>query len=123
MSGNRKAADLDTLWRVSRSPPGSETRACIHRVGVGTRESQLSPCPIHGEEAVLNFQAYRQRIPRLLCELHVKDTKVDGYARYQVRIVKSEQTWDGLMAVLADHSTDGRMLSGKVGNQGPRDPL
>ena len=70
----------------------------------------------------LNFQAYRQRIPRLLCELHVKDTKVDGYARYQVRIVKSEQTWDGLMAVLADHSTDGRM-SGKVGNQGPRDPL
>ena len=70
-----------------------------------------------------NFQAHKQRIPRHLCELFFfKDTKVDGCAGYRVRIVNSERTWDGLMAVLADHSTDGR-LSGKVGNQGPRDPL
>ncbi len=110
------------LWQVSRSPPGSETRACIHRVGVGTRENQLSPCRYYGEETVINFQAHTQRNPCRLCELHVKDTKVDGYARYQVRIVKSERAWDGLLVVLVDRSTDGQM-SGKVGNQGPRDPL
>ena len=52
-----------------------------------------------------------------------RDTKVDGYARYQVRIVKSERAWDGLVVVLVDHSTDGHVLSEKVGNQGPRDPL
>jgi len=47
-SGSRKAADLNTLLQVLRSLPGSETRACIHRVGVGTRESHLSACTIHG---------------------------------------------------------------------------
>ncbi|GAG76845.1 unnamed protein product, partial [marine sediment metagenome] len=29
-------------------------------------------------------------------------------ARYRGRIAKSEQTRDGLLAVLADHSTDGQ---------------
>jgi hypothetical protein len=52
-----------------------------------------------------------------------RDTKVEGYARYQVRRAKSEQTWDGLVAVLVDHNTAGRLSSEKVGNQGPRDPL
>ena len=53
----------------------------------------------------------------------IRDTKVDGYARYQVRIVNSERAWDGLLVVLVDRSTGGQMLSGKVGNQGLRDPL
>ena len=90
---------------------------------MGTRESHLSPCTIHGEETVFNFRAHKKRIPRRLCELIFRDTKVDGYARYQVRIAKSEHAWDGLVAVLVDHSTAGHMLSEKVGNQGPRDPL
>ena len=90
---------------------------------MGTRESHLSPCTIHGEETVSNFRAHKKRIPRRLCELFFRDTKVDGYARYQVRIAKSERAWDGLMVVLVDHSTDGHVLSEKVGNQGPRDPL
>ena len=35
----------------------------------------------------------------------IRNTKVDGDARYQVRTANSERTWDGLLAVLADHST------------------
>ena len=34
----------------------------------------------------------------------LRDTKVDGYARYQVRIVNSERAWDGLVVVLVDRS-------------------
>jgi len=42
-----------------------------------------------------------------------------------VRIAKSERARDGHLEVLADHSTDGKekILLGKVGNRGPRDPL
>ena len=71
-----------------------------------------------------NFQAHKERKPRPLCEPFIQGTrKVDGYTRYQVRKAKSEQSWDRLMAVLVDHSTDGHLVSEKVGNQGPRDPL
>lgn len=38
------------------------------------------------------------------------DTKVDGKARYQVRIANSERIRDGLLVVLADHSTDGLVI-------------
>jgi len=65
----------------------------------------------------------RREYPAAYASFFFRDTKVDGYARYQVRKAKSEQTWNGLMAVLADHNTDRHMLSEKVGNQGPRDPL
>ena len=39
----RKAAVLDAVWRVSRTPPGSESGACSHRGNSGTWESHLSP--------------------------------------------------------------------------------
>ena len=53
-----------------------------------------------------------------------RNTKVDGDAGYQVRTVKSERTWDGLVAVLTEHSTDGLISRvGKAGNRCPRDPL
>ena len=67
-------------------------------------------------KAVTNFQAHEARKPRPSCE-PFRDTKEDGYTGYRVRIVNSEQTRDGLLAVLVDHSTDGRDgTSGKVGN-------
>src|SRR2546426_12470765 len=44
----RKAAILDALWRVSRTPPGSESGACLQRGNSGTWESHLSPCVIPG---------------------------------------------------------------------------
>src|SRR3989442_15725049 len=44
----RKAAILDALWRVSRTPPGSESGACLQRGNSGTWESHLSPCALPG---------------------------------------------------------------------------
>jgi len=45
------------------------------------------------------------------------DTNERRHARYRVRIAKSERAREGHLAVLVDHSTDGRALSktGKVG--------
>ena len=84
----------------------------------------MSPCSIHGEETVSTSRRISREYPASYANLlFLRDTKVDGYARYQVRIVNSERAWDGLVVVLVDRSTDGQMLSGKVGNQGPRDPL
>ena len=48
VSSGWKAAVLGALWRVRRTPPGSESGACLHRGNSGTWESHLSPCPIPG---------------------------------------------------------------------------
>ena len=45
---HRKAAVLDAVWRVSRTPPGSESGACLQRGNSGTWESHLPPCFIPG---------------------------------------------------------------------------
>ena len=47
-SSGRKAAVLRALWRVRRTPPGSKSRACMHRGSSGTWESHLFPCHIPG---------------------------------------------------------------------------
>ena len=44
----RKAVVLGAVWRVCRTPPGSESGACLQRGSSGTWESQLSPCLIPG---------------------------------------------------------------------------
>jgi hypothetical protein len=44
VSSGWKAAVLGALWRVRRTPPGSESGACLHRGNSGTWESHLSPC-------------------------------------------------------------------------------
>jgi hypothetical protein len=49
VSSGRKAAVLGAIWRVLRTPPGSESRACIHRGDLGTWENHLSPCDIPGK--------------------------------------------------------------------------
>ena len=38
-----KAAVLGAQWRVRRTPPGSESGACLQRGNSGTWESHLSP--------------------------------------------------------------------------------
>src|SRR5947208_15825459 len=43
-----KAAVLGALWRVRRTPPGSESGACLHRGNSGTWESHVSPCQTPG---------------------------------------------------------------------------
>ena len=49
VSSGRKAAVLGAIWRVPRTPPGSESRACMHRGDLGTWENHLSPCNIPGK--------------------------------------------------------------------------
>ena len=45
---DRKAAVLSAIWQVRRTPPGSESGACLHRGSSGTWENHLSPCTIPG---------------------------------------------------------------------------
>ena len=68
-----------------------------------------------------NFQAYEVRKPRPLYEPY-RNTKADGYARYQARRAKSEQPWDGLVAVLVDHSTAGHVSVREGGEPRPTGP-
>jgi len=44
----RKATVLCATWRVHRTPPGSESGACLHRGSSGTWENPLSPCTTPG---------------------------------------------------------------------------
>jgi hypothetical protein len=43
-SMQRKAAVLKAIWRADRTPPGSESGACMHRDNSGTWEGRMSPC-------------------------------------------------------------------------------
>src|SRR5712691_11436809 len=43
-----KAVVLSALWQGCRTPPGSESGACLQRGNSGTWESHLSPCAIPG---------------------------------------------------------------------------
>jgi hypothetical protein len=70
--------------------------------------------------------SFRSAASPALSTIKGGDTKQERHARYRGRIAKSELTRDGLLAVLAEHSTDGQggyELAGKVGNRGPKDPL
>ena len=49
VSSGRKAAVLGATWRVPRTPPGSESRAGMHRGDVGTWEHHLAPCNMPGK--------------------------------------------------------------------------
>src|SRR5215813_13196260 len=44
VSSGPKAAVRGAPGRVLRTPPGSESRACLQRGNSGTGESHLSPC-------------------------------------------------------------------------------
>ena len=48
VSSGWKAAVLGALGRVRRTPPGSESGACLQRGNSGTWESHLSPCLMTG---------------------------------------------------------------------------
>ncbi len=102
---------------MDRTPPGSETRACIHGGNSETWESQLSPCREHGVRGAVpevgktpgNGEQVLM-LPNESCTqlLRAGNTNKVSNARYRGRIAKSEQTRNGLLAVLADHSTDGQ---------------
>ena len=107
-----KAAILRTLRRCRLGyHRGLTSRACIHRGNSGTWESQLSPY------SGIRFKEYRRKgkLPEFGEKLQlpkrapIRDTnKEEQTVRYRGRIAKSEQTREGHLAVLVDHSTDGR---------------
>ena len=91
-------------WRVHRTPPGSESGACLHRGSSGTWENHLSPCTIPG----LGDRVTKG--PGVIWGLR-PDHEPDGdttngrkQARYRERAT-SEATREGQGVVLAAHST------------------
>jgi len=95
------------LWRVIRTPPGSETRACSHRGSLGTWEIQMFPCawnPVKGAGQPMRCSPATGKGPLQ----PTRWAKAKEQARYQVRIAKSERTWDEHLEVLVDHITDGQ---------------
>jgi hypothetical protein len=106
VSSGRQAAVLKASGRAVRTPPGSKSRACLHRGNSGTWESHVSPCQPPG---------LGDRVPKGpgvvwgLRPAHepVRDTtntteagKGSGSERRAKRLER------GTVAVLAEHSTE-----------------
>ena len=120
--------------KVFRTPPGSESGACIYGGSSGTWESHLSPINkpemrVHRLNKVPGADGPHSRQYQR-AERNTQP-KRSGLG-YRGTTVKNEGPRDGQMAVLAEHSTEGQervvtratpQLTGKVGNRGPRDPL
>ena len=106
---------------VSWTPPGSEARACSHGGNLGTREIQLSPCvKRHPEDRATGRSKALVLVVsfRAASESFMEHTKERKHTRYRGPTANSEETRDGQLEVLADHSTDGQseyILIGKVG--------
>ena len=107
-STGRKAAALYAIRRGYRTPPGSETRACIHRGNLGTREIQMFPCVT--TIRLMGAGQPMRRNPGAGKGVLQPDqrAKVKEQTRYRGRTAKSEQSRNGHPEVLADHSTDGQ---------------
>lgn len=123
VSKSRKAAVLDTPWRVCGTPPGSKSGACVQRGNSGTWESQcVSWWEIRLRSAARRGKGSRRSEGRLapprraVC-VSTRDTKQTSTTRYRGRTGRTERPRDGPLAVLADHSTDGRER-GVTGREG-----
>ena len=116
VSRGRKAAGLRALWRVRRTPPGSESGACIQRGSSGTWESPLSPCHIPGMGDRVPTSPGVVWGPR---PGHTpgRDTTNDPK---QTRDRDASDTRSDLR--WAVWQSERSRVPGKVGNCGPRDP-
>jgi hypothetical protein len=108
-----EGSSLTVLRRTVRTPPGSEVRACSHRGGLGTWESQLFPCgerKVLGNPALCEIPALRWKPRPLASPFSRRHKRIEkGKTRYWGTIAKSEVTQDGQLAVLVDHSTAGQI--------------
>jgi hypothetical protein len=101
-----KAAVREAVWQVSRTPPGSESGACLHRGNSGTWESQLSPCRAARNGGPGDQRPWRVRGASTRTRArkgHHKRTearKVPGSERQAKRPERDR------MAVVASHSTE-----------------
>ena len=105
VSSGRQAAVQSASGQVLRTPPGSQSGACMHGGNSGTWESHLSPCDIPG----MGDRATKS--PGVVWGLRpdhepLRDTTNGTEASKVVgseRQAKRPET--GMVAVLAEHST------------------
>ena len=100
-----KAAVLRAVGRVRRTPPGSESGACLHRGNSGTWESHLSPCLIPG---MGDRVTKGPGVPWGLPPGHepVRDTTNSGSRQGIGKASDERSPRDGEVAVVAAHSTE-----------------
>src|SRR5215468_10977066 len=100
----RKAAVLGALWRVRRTPPGSESGACLQRGDSGTWESHLAPCdrPGLGDRVTKS-----PGVGWTLQPGHEPcgETTNEGSTQGIGERVTSEEPREGQVAVVASHTT------------------
>jgi hypothetical protein len=124
---DRKAAVLEAPRRVSRTPPGSESGACLHRGDAGTWESQGSPWGISGvgvpTVAGKTPGVARRRPPRLRTWREQGAPSQRRDPRHRGRRGSTARPRDGPVAVFAEPSTAGRerCAPGREGGE-PRSP-
>ena len=101
----RKAAVLDAVWRVSRTPPGSESGACFQRGNAGTWESHLSPCrkPGMGDRVATSPGGAGVLPP---CHEPMTDTTNGGSTQGIGGRATRKEPRDGEVAVVAAQSTE-----------------
>jgi len=121
----RQAAVLAAPRRVSRTPPGAESGACLHRGDSGTGESPWSPGVISGvgvPTAEVKTPGVARRRPPRPRAVHQQGTHSQRRApRHRGRRGSTERPRAGLWAVVAEQSTEGWEL-GAPGREG-REPM
>ena len=100
-----KAAVLDAFWRVSRTPPGSESGACVHRGSSGTWESHLSPCTSAGKGGPADQRPWRGPGASTGRRAGNGDHERWKPARYRGRERQAKRPERDRVAVVAAHST------------------
>ncbi len=101
---------------AARIPPGSENSACLYRGDLGTREIQHSPqrCRSKGNR-VINVPGLADWRP-----LAPARSEERGGEEVPEGEATSRSPRDGVLEVLAEHSTDGRTTGWKPGRSGRR---
>ncbi len=101
---------------VDRTPPGSESGACVQRGNSGTGESRLFPDPETGTgDRLLKSPGVGGPLPPAG---EPQGTRNQGSRPGIGKRAKSEAPRDGQAAVLAKHSTDGRQEVSRSGTWG-----
>jgi hypothetical protein len=99
-----KAAVLGALWRVCRTPPGSESGACLHRGNSGTWESHRAPCesPGMGDRVTKSpGVGWALRPGHEPCGETTNEGSTPGIGERAT----SEEPREGQVAVVASHTT------------------
>ena len=102
----RKAAVLGAIRRVRRTPPGSESGACLQRGDSGTWESHLSPCFIPGLGDRVTTSPGVTWGFRPSHEPYGDTTNSRKQARYRGGERQAKHPETGRAAVVAAHSTE-----------------